>query len=124
MFRISAVGGSEVSSCDIRAWTRLQFLIDVAAPVEVETDLGRAARGFRLDARDAGNAVHRLFDWTRDGNECLRSGRLAVIDDDDDAREISFRKDSDRQLPCGVDARQRTAAPRSRGSRETDVKLL
>ena len=79
---------------------------DVDAPIEVETDFRRTARGFRLDASDPGNAVHRFFDRTRDGNQGLIGGRLAVIDDDDDARKISLREDRDRKLPGGVETRR------------------
>src|SRR5262249_15939533 len=81
---------------------QLQHLDDVDTPIEIQTDFGRAAGRFRLDARDAEDTVHRLFDGTSDGNQSLVGRCFAVIDDDDDAREISLRKDGDRKLPRGV----------------------
>ena len=51
---------------------------------------------------EALDRVHRLFNGTRDGNECLRRGRHAIVDDDHDAGEIGLGKDRDWQLPCGI----------------------
>src|SRR6185503_7520156 len=82
----------------------LQLVVDVTAPVEVEIDLDRSSRSFGFDTRNSRNAIHRLFNRTRDGDECLRCRRFAVVDDDDDARKISLWEDCDWKLPCRVDS--------------------
>src|SRR5205085_7175558 len=46
---------------------------------------------------------HRLFNRARDRDERLRRRHDAVVNDDDDAREIRFREDGDGQLPRGVE---------------------
>src|SRR5205085_8107285 len=80
----------------------LERLFDVHAPREEEINFAGAARRDGTDARDAGDAVHRLLDGARDGDERLLRGHDAVVNDDDDAREVCGREEGDGQTPRSI----------------------
>ena len=84
----------------------LQSLRHVNLPVEKKIDVARAARSCRFYPSNARNAVHRLFNRTRHGDEHLVGGNHAVVYDDDDSREVRLRKQSGRQIISRVNAEQ------------------
>jgi hypothetical protein len=65
-----------------------QRLLHVHAPIERQIDFRGAAAGGGAHILKAGNAVERFFQRTGDGDFHLIDRHHAVIDADDDAREI------------------------------------
>ena len=92
--RICAVGGSVDASCDSRAWTNCSDcrMSTFQSKKRLISDAPRAV--FDLMRTMPGNAVHRFFDRTRNGNQRLRRRHYVVINDDDDARKICLREKS------------------------------
>ena len=75
------------------ASVELKGLEHVHVPVEEEADLGGAAAGGGAHGDEAGDAVDGVFDGLGDGDLHLLDGHDAVVDADDDAREIGLRED-------------------------------
>ena len=82
----------------------LQRLEHVHLPREEQIDLGRPAAGDRPHALESLHAVDRFLDRTRDGHLHLIDRRDAVVDADDDAREVDFGKHRDRNRRRQIDA--------------------
>ncbi len=82
----------------------LQGAKHIGVPVEEEADLCGAAAGGGAHGGEAGNAVDGVFNGLGDGDLHLLDGHDAVVDADDDAGEVCFRKDGDGGLVEGVDA--------------------
>ncbi len=94
-------GGGRQRRADLR-----QAAVDVQlgrlhlhAPVEEDVDLRRAAPGGRADGDHAGDVLHRLLDGAGDRRHHLVGGHHAVVDQDDDAREVGLREDRRRHRP-------------------------
>ena len=91
-----AVAGKLGCTRDIAASTCCSVWNHVHVPVEEQIDFRRAAAGDGAHRCKPGNAVDRFFDRTRDGDHHLVDRHHAVIDADDDAREIGRRENRDR----------------------------
>ena len=87
----------------------LQRQNHVGFPVEVQIDLGGATAGHRSNFLEARNAVDSFLDWTRDGDEHLVDGHDAVVDPDDDAREIGVGENGHWDRKGKIAAHQRQA---------------
>jgi hypothetical protein len=74
---------------------------DIDFPIEKEADIASATLCSGSNAVDARKAVHRFFDWARDGREHLLRGHYAVVDYYYDAWKIRLREDGYRQLEGG-----------------------
>ncbi len=68
----------------------------VAIPVKEKIDFGGTTAGDGLDFLQAGDAVDGFLERTRDDHEHLVDRHNAVVDADDDAREVGVREDRDR----------------------------
>ena len=86
---IFAVGGKLGCNARDRRVHILQRLEHVHFPVEEQIDFRRAAAGDGAHRLQAGHAVDRLLNRTRDGDHHLVDGHHAVIHADQDARESS-----------------------------------
>jgi len=78
----------------------------IAAPVEEEIDLGRAAAGNRLNFLQTRHAVDGFFEMTRDSDEHLVDGHDSVINADDDAGKIGIRENGNRNRESEISADQ------------------
>jgi hypothetical protein len=83
---------------------QLQLLEHVLVPVEEEADFRRAAAGDGAHGNQARHGVDRVFDGLGDGDLHLLDRHHAVVDADDHAGKVSWRKDGDRHLEGKVDA--------------------
>ena len=107
---VEPVGGDLRGGRQLRLHARqrgvdaLQRLEHVDLPGEEQIDFRGSAAGDRPDVLEPLHAVHRLLDRPRDGHLHLIDRRDAVVDADDDAREVDFGEDGDRNRRREVDA--------------------
>ena len=93
-----------------RGVDQLQRLQHVDVPVEEQVDLRGSAAGHRSDVLEPGDGPDRLLDRPRDGDLHLLDRHHAVVDADDDAREIGRRKHGHREAQRFIDADDRQHA--------------
>ena len=93
-----------------RGVDQLQRLEHVDVPVEEQVDLGRTAAGHRSDVLEARDGPDRLLERPRDRHLHLLDRHHAVVDADDDAREVGRRKHGHRKRQRLVDADDRQHA--------------
>ncbi len=84
----------------------LQRQDHVGAPVEEQIHFGGTAAGDGLHPAEPGDAVDRFFDGLGDRNEHLVDGHDAVVNANDDAREIRAWKDRHWNLDRQIDSDQ------------------
>ncbi len=103
---------------------QLQRLEHIGRPVKKQADFGGAAAGGGTHGDEPGYRVHRGLNGFGDGDFHLLDRHDAVIDADDDAREIGFGEDGDRHLQRGPGAGNRKRddkeEDRSRGPRQPE----
>ena len=76
---------------------QLQRAVHVDVPVKEQVDFGGAAAGDGIHMVEARHDVDGFFERLGDRHQHLVDGRDAVVDADDDAREIGVGENRDRE---------------------------